>query len=184
VAPHRRHIRDAIVRVRKPLPGGGKADPKQLHCYLFNDLFATAKLFFKKQIEELSRLIPLISIWIIANPDDEPGYIGTSRSLSGCQEIVESIHHRSIGVDTTSFLLVSLEVSYIVYTKTPGEKDAWVTDISHAIENLQKINRSYAGIVVCYSCVCVSNELQGFLTSSWCRSCREQNNEHNIYRFE
>jgi len=59
-----------------------------------------------------------------------------------------------LGVDTTSFLLVSLEVSYIVYTKTPGEKDAWVTDISHAIENLQKINRSYAGIVVCYSCVC------------------------------
>ena len=116
IAPHRRHIRDTVLRAFNV----GDGTTRKYHVYLFNDVVAFANLLLTSKFEDLDRVVSLSTVWVVYS---------------------RSTHGASILADDRSFLFLSPEVSLVLYAKTPQERSQWVDDINGAILSYTKVQR-------------------------------------------
>ena len=104
VEPHRRYIYDSVLTVENlPLL-------KRLHCYLFNDIFVTARIFLQSfELQEIHRTFPLECTWVV-DDNSVVNYpaLQTPELMSG-----------------VVFQVISTDFQYVFKCKNNEEKNNW-----------------------------------------------------------
>jgi len=112
VEPHRTYVHDGhLVSLNN--------SPSKLHCYLFNDIFVTARTarVLGQEYEEVQRRLALETAWMVADASGDPRLLG--KYAGRC-----------------AFLFLTPYICYVFQCPSEDVRDKWTSAIGAAIEDL------------------------------------------------
>ena len=125
IKPHRKLVHEGVLSLEHSADLMFKY---KLYCYLFNDMFAFARIVSSKApfryVQELKAKIKLTTAWIIENTEDDNRYLFP-------------------GADKTCFGILSPQGCFMLRCKSVEERLKWTQLIVETISNLIYLRESY-----------------------------------------